>query len=151
MYAVTISAAAAGPGMAGADLDLDQTAAIDWRPLRLAHVLLIGVLVAGLVTATVLTGHTLGPSQQIVRNAIGFTGILALAATTLGVARAWVPLVLLAVAGPYLAFQLGTNAPTWTSIITWPVHPPTSGASWMVAITLAAAGTAAYTLAGPRA
>jgi hypothetical protein len=150
-YAVTIAVAAAGPGLAGHDLDLDRTAARDWRPLRLAQLVLIVTLVIGLVATAGWNDETLGPTGQIVRNTIGLTGLLALAAATLGVARSWVPAILLTVAAPFLAFRLGVDPPAWAHVITWPVEIAESRISWVMALSLALIGAGAYTLAGPRA
>jgi hypothetical protein len=150
MYAVMIAVSSAGPGLSGSDIDLDRAAAVDWRPIRLVHVLFIGAVVALIVGATALTGHTLGPTQQIVRNSIGFTGLLALAATTLGVARSWIPPLLLAVLGPFVVFAFDGSPPRWTSVVTWPIQFSLSTDAWLVATAFAVVGTAAYTVVGPR-
>lgn len=150
-YAVTIAVACAGPGLAGPDLELDRAAARDWRPLRLAHVVLIAGLVSALVATAGSSQQTLGPAAQILRNTVGLTGVLALGAVALGVARCWVPGVLLTVAAPFLAFRFGGDPPAWAHVITWPVEIAASRVSWVMALALATVGTAAYSLLGPRA
>src|SRR5262245_22899921 len=56
LVAVVAGSAAAAAGLAGADVDLDRTAALAWPPRRAAHVIAAGAAVAGIVAAAALTG-----------------------------------------------------------------------------------------------
>jgi len=66
LLAVVAGTAAAGSGLAGADIDLDRTAAIAWPPRRAAHVIAAGAAVIGIIAATALTGDQIAPAGRIV-------------------------------------------------------------------------------------
>jgi hypothetical protein len=152
LCAVAGGAAVAGPGLAGADVDLDRTAAIDWRPRRAAHIALVIAAALGLVAATTLTKYPLGPIPEVARNAVGAGGLLALAVTSLGASRAWIPLVLWAITATQLleGFWSAANPPGYAQIITWAAQPATSGPATITAVVLGIAGTVAYAGLGPR-
>ncbi|MGH9212505.1 MAG: hypothetical protein ACRD2C_17795 [Acidimicrobiales bacterium] len=152
LSAAVVGAAVAGHGLAGADTDLERTAAIDWRPRRAAHVALVVAAVLGIVAATALTGHSLGQVGGVARNAVGACGLVALAATTLGASRAWVPPILWAMAAPGILHQFWPTPgePGYAQVLTWPDQPAASGAAVITAVVLGAAGTGAYAILGPR-
>jgi hypothetical protein len=152
LSAVAGGAAVAGPGLAGADIDLDRTGAIDWRPRRAAHVALVIAAALGIVAATALTEHPLGPIPEVARNAVGAGGLLALAVTSLGASRAWIPLVLWAMTTTQVLEQFWStsNPPGYAQIITWAAQPAESGPAIITAVVLGVAGTAAYAALGPR-
>jgi hypothetical protein len=152
LSAVAGGAALAGPGLAGADIDLDHTAAIDWRPRRAAHVALIVAATLAIVGATALTEHPLGPIAEVARNAVGAGGLLALAVTSLGASRAWVPIVAWAMTATQILerFWSTTDPPGYAQIITWAAQPATSGSAKVTAVVLGVVGTVAYAALGPR-
>jgi hypothetical protein len=152
LYAVVACVAAAGHGLAGPDTGLDRTAAVDWRPRRAAHILLVMAVTLGIASATALTGRMLGPIGEIARNAVGIGGVLALAAATLGAARAWIPAVLWVGLAPRLLYDFwpSPDPPAMAQVVTWPIQAAASGPAVITATVLGVAGVAAYALAGPR-
>jgi hypothetical protein len=149
--AVAVGAAVAGPGLAGADIDLDRTAAMDWRPRRLTHVALVVAAALGIVAATALTEHPLGPVAQVARNAVGVGGLVALAATGLGASRAWIPPLLWAMTATQVLerFWPTSDPPRYAQVVTWPAQPAASGPATITAVVLGVVGTAVYAALGP--
>ncbi|MFB7473547.1 hypothetical protein [Kitasatospora sp. NPDC056184] len=132
------AAMALSAGLGGQDLDLDRTAALRWPFRRAAHVLLCAVLAAAVLPP--------GPLALTVRDSAGLTGLAALGAVCGGRAHAW----LLPFGWLCAAFVVPPGPDLVTRVLTWPLLPPgTAPATW-TALALAAAGTAAYALAGPR-
>ncbi|WP_380283709.1 hypothetical protein [Kitasatospora purpeofusca] len=131
-------AMALSAGLGGQDLALERTAALRWPPRRAAHVLLCAVLAAAVLPP--------GPLALTVRDSAGLTGLAALGAACFGRAHAW----LLPFGWLCASFVLPPAPDLATQILTWPLLPPgTTPATW-TALTLAATGTTAYALAGPR-
>jgi hypothetical protein len=152
LLAVVAGTAAAGSGLAGADIDLDRTAAIAWPPRRAAHVIAAGAAVIGIIAATALTGDQIAPAGRIVRDAIGMSGLTALGAATLGAGRAWVPSLtwtLLAWTLPALPWPSLATA-THQQVLTWMVQPPDTAPATNTALILGATGVLAYAILGPR-
>jgi hypothetical protein len=147
LLAVLAGAAAFAPGLAGADVLLDRTAAIAWPPRRAAHVLLAGALVLGAVAATALT-----PTGTLARNVTGLTGLVALGAATLGATRAWLPPAGWTLLSLWFTPPIGLppTEPTWKVALTWMVQPPPTTLATVTAVTLGATGTLAYAFLGPR-
>jgi hypothetical protein len=141
LLAITAVVSVAAIGLGAPDPALDRTAALPWGPWRAAHVLAVGALAAGL-------GTVLVPSDVVVRNAIGLTGLAALAVTTLGGGLAWsLPLTWMVVtAVPALTGET-PGAPAFT----WPFQPAGTTAATLAAGVLGGSGVVAYALAGPRA
>lgn len=144
LLAVLAATATAAPGLAGADHDLDRTAAIAWPPRRAAHVLLAGVLIAGTVSFV----H----NGSVLRNVAGMGGLVALGAATLGASSApllpisWTLLVL-----PFAPpFGTPPTGPGYQVALTWMVQPAATGPATGAAVLLGAAGTVAYAIRGPR-
>jgi hypothetical protein len=147
LLAVVAAAVAAGPGLAGADFDLDRAAAIPWPPRRAAHVVVVGAAVIGVVTATWFTGEQLAPAAQVTRDAIGMTGLTALGAATLGAKQAWMP--------PLTWTMLALLwAPTGTAlhqqVLAWMVQPTHTTPATVTALVLGTVGAIAYAVLGPR-
>jgi hypothetical protein len=147
LLAVLAGAAAFAPGLAGADADLDRTAAIAWPPRRAAHIVLIGAAILGVVAATELT-HT----AALARNVTGLTGLVALGAVTVGATRAWLPAGAWTVLGLWSTPPLGTppTSPGYKVVLTWMAQPSTNDKATITAILLGCTGTLAYTLLGSR-
>jgi hypothetical protein len=141
LFAVTVVVSVAATSLAGPDPGLDRTAALDWRPRRAAHVVVVGVLAAGAVASLGVVA-----ADVVVRNAAGLTGLVALGVTVLGGGLAWcVPVAWTAVGVTVLLATREPGAP----LLTWLVQPGESGAATVAACVLGVAGLAAYALAGP--
>jgi hypothetical protein len=149
LLAVVAATLAAGPGLAGADVDLDRTAAVPWPPRRAAHVVAAGAAVIGMVAATWLTGDQLAPAAQVTRDAVGMTGLLALGAATLGANQAWVPPL------SWTLLSLTVMALPWPSpatsrqVLTWMLQPADATPATVTALLLGATGVLAYAVVGP--
>jgi hypothetical protein len=152
LFAVIAGTSAAGPGLAGPDVELDRTAGIGWPPRRAAHLLAMGAAVVGLVAATALTGDQLAPAGQVTRNVAGMVGLLALGAALLGSARAWIPPLtwtVLAMVGQ-AQWWPSPGAETYQRVLTWMVQPDGSTSAGWTAAAVAVAGGLTYAVAGPR-
>ena len=146
--AATIAAAALAPGLVGADLSLDRTAALAWPPRRAAHVVVGAAIVAGVLAATALTGHELAPATVLVRDAVGLCGLVALGAVVLGAGLAWIP----AVTWTAALVMAGPQSHGWHQVaLTWLVQPAGTTSATVTALALGVAGAIAYALAGSRA
>lgn len=147
LLAVAAGTAAAGTGLAGADIDLDRSAAIAWPPRRAAHVVAVGGAIIGIVAATALTGDQLAPARQIVRDAVGMSGLVALGAATLGASRAWVvPLTWTLL----VLLWVPAAGATYQQVLTWMLQPAASAPAAITASVLGVTGVLAYAILGPR-
>jgi hypothetical protein len=149
LLAVVAATLAAGPGLAGADIDLDRTAAIPWPPRRAAHVVAAGAAVIGMVTATWFTGDQLAPAAQVTRDAVGMTGLIALGAATLGANQAWIPpLSWTLLSWTVVALPWPLPA-TYRQVLTWMLQPADATPAIATALVLGATGILAYAVLGP--
>jgi hypothetical protein len=147
LLAVAAGTAAVGTGLAGADIDLDRSAAIAWPPRRAAPVVAVGGAIIGIVAATALTGDQLAPARQIVRDAVGMSGLVALGAATLGASRAWaVPLTWILL----VPLWVPAAGATYQQVLTWMLQPAASAPAAITASVLGATGVLAYAILGPR-
>ena len=151
LLAVAAGTAIAGPGLAGADVDLDRTAAIAWPSWRTIHIVVMVAFVIGLVGATALTPEPLSSATRIIRDAIGLGGLVALGAATLGADRAWIPPIAWSLLGWSLHAWLPASGATYRSVLTWVAQPPSTTAATVAAVVLGIAGTAIYAVRGPAA
>ncbi|MFI5616620.1 hypothetical protein [Streptomyces sp. NPDC051567] len=137
---------AVSAGLGGQDLALERTAAIRWLPRRAAHVLLCGVLVGGvLLAAQALSGQPASLAFAA-RNSAGLMGLVAIGAAWGGAQYAWLP----PFAWLSLSFVVPPTADVATQVLGWMLQPPGTTAATWTALALAAAGTTAYAVAGPR-
>lgn len=139
LFAVTVVVSVAATSLTGPDPALERTAALDWRVRRTVHVVAVGAVAAG-ATALGL------PSDLVVRNTIGLTGLTALGVVVLGGGLAWCVPMVWTVAGVTAA--LSSRTPP-APLLTWPVQPADSGPATVAACVLGAAGLVAYAVAGP--
>jgi hypothetical protein len=147
LLAVAAGTAAAGAGLAGADIDLDRGAAFAWPPRRAAHVVAVGGAIIGIVAATALTGDQLAPARQVVRDVAGMSGLVALGAATLGASRAWVvPLTWTFL----VLLWVPAAAATYQQVLTWMLQPAASAPAAITASVLGVTGVLAYAILGPR-
>jgi hypothetical protein len=147
---LVVGIAVSGPGLAGADIDLERTAAIPWPPRRALHIIILGV-VTGVATLVAFSGNLDEPATQIARNAAGMSGLIALAAATFGVDRAWVvPLVWTLLAWMLQGAAWSGPAPALHGMLTWMAQSSDSWPAALAAGFLAAVGTISYARWGPR-
>ncbi|MFE7098528.1 hypothetical protein [Streptomyces erythrochromogenes] len=143
---LTVAAAAASTGLGGQDPALDRTAAIRWWTRRTAHVLVAGTAACALVLVLRAVGDDLATTAVVVRDAAGLMGLAALGAAVCGAAYAWTL--------PVGWLALSSFSPPLTGVpmevVTWMLQPPGTAASTWTALTVTAAGTAAYAVTGPR-
>lgn len=140
VFAVASSVAVAGVSLGTPDRGLDLTASLPWRRRRAGHVLAVGVL-------AVVLGLLLGPADLVVRNAVGLTGLAALAAAVLGGGLAWtLPLGWTVVAA---VAALGSARPA-VPVLTWLLQPADVPVAAVVAVVLGVVGSLVYVLVGPR-
>lgn len=142
VLAVMVVTAVAAVGLAGPDVALERTAALDWRGRRTAHVVAAGAL-------AVLLGVVLGPDvpgEIVLRNAVGLTGLAALGATLLGAAMAWCLPMAWSVAAISVLLAGQPGAP----LLTWPVQPSGTTAATLAAGAVGLLGLLVYDLRGPR-
>lgn len=147
LLATALAAAAIGPGLAGADINLDRTAAFAWPPRRAAHLIIAGCITAGLLTATTLAGDPIANTATIARDTIGLTGLTGLGAALFGASRA--PLLPLLWAVLAVGIPQPTQ-PTSQVILTWAMQPTSNSTATIIALTLGTSGTLAYALRGSR-
>ena len=142
LFAVTVVVSVAATSLAGPDPALERTAALDWRLRRTVHTVLVGAVAAGSVAALGM------PSDVVVRNTIGLTGLAALGVVVLGGGLAWCVPMTWTVGG--MTALLAARTPP-APLLTWPVQPADSRAATVAACVLGAAGLVAYAVAGPSA
>lgn len=143
VLAIAAVTAVTATGLAGPDVALERTAALNWWWHRAAHVVAIGGLAVAL-------GVVAGPpmaTEQVVRAAVGLAGLAALGATVLGAGLAWcVPLVWTVAA----VSALLVSRPPAGPLLTWLVQPPDTTAASIAAGVLGLVGLLTYALRGPR-
>jgi hypothetical protein len=149
LLAVLAATLAVGPGLAGPDADLDRTASIPWPPRRAAHLVAAGAAVTGMVAATWLTGEQLAPAAQVVRDAIGMTGLIALGAATLGASQAWIPPLSWTLLSWTVMALPWPSSPTSRQVLTWMLQPTDTTPATVTALLLGAIGLLAYAVHGP--
>ncbi|MGK3201203.1 hypothetical protein [Amycolatopsis sp. MEPSY49] len=146
MLTLTAGIAVAAIGLSGQDPDLDRTAALPWPVRRFAHLALIGVAAGGAVLAVQQLGSVTVDMSIIVRDAAGLLGLAGLAATVAGGQYGWtLPLVWAGIT-PFVQ----NDGTTTSRVVAWMVQPAGVPAATWTAVTLAVAGTAAYTARGGR-
>lgn len=140
--ALALGVAVLGHGLGGPDDTLDTTAAIRWLPRRALHLTAILMLAVGVVTAVSTV-----PLSVVLRDAAGFIGLAALAATLFGRRLAW---TLPVVTGCVSAGIPAVPQPFVLHMLTWAGQPPDSRTALVIAVVLAATGAGGYLLHGPR-
>lgn len=136
-----------GPGLAGSDHDLDQTAAISWAWVRGLHMVTGVVLLSVLVAGTTLVGDPTVTVPLLVRDVAGLAGLLGVGAVLFGAGRAW----LLPMAGAGPAVMLGPLTGDWPrELLTWAAQPAEAGWATVTAVLLGTVGLLGYALFGAR-
>lgn len=145
--AAAIGAALLAPGLAGADPNLERSAALPWPRWRAAHVVAGVAVVGGALAATLLTDDPIAPVLVLIRNAAGLVGLVAVTAALFGTNGAWAP----PLAWSALGLMAGPLAGSWLKEGgTWLVQPAGSGPAMVVATVLAIGGLVAYSANGVR-
>jgi hypothetical protein len=145
--AAAIGAAVLAPGLAGADVDLERTAALRWPRWRAAHVIAWAAVLTGVLAVTLLTGDPIAPAMVLLRNASGLVGLVAVTAALFGTSGAWVP----PLAWSAVGVMGGPLAGSWLREAgTWLVQPAENGPATAVAAVLALSGLVAYSANGVR-
>jgi hypothetical protein len=132
-----------GVGLAGQDPQLDGTAAIRWRPRRLIHLLLIGVLGAAAVLAL---GDAYGTPVLVLRNALGMLGLLGVATLLFGAQFGW----LLPMTWCLFAVVMPGGRSTPYEIGAWMMQPLDATVGNWTAGVLGTVGAMTYAVVGPR-
>jgi uncharacterized membrane protein YedE/YeeE len=146
-WAPAIGVVLAASGLGGADDDLERSVPARWRLLRLVHASVVALLVAGSLALTGLWESRTFGAFELVRNAAGYVGLLAVGAVVLGARLAWAPLI------GYVTLVYSTQPVPprlETAWWTWPVQPWSVTAAASVAGGLLLAGSAAYVRFGSR-
>ncbi|WP_156757045.1 hypothetical protein [Actinokineospora pegani] len=138
--AVAAGLAVLGQGFGGVDPELDRTAAVRWPPLRMVHAGVAAVLVGG-VTVMVSTA----PAGVVLRAALGFVGLAALAAALFGRQLAWTLPVAWALPGVVMPPM---SEPLVVAVLTWPVQPQDSTPALLAAVVLGVGGLAVHAVRG---
>ncbi|WIX81812.1 hypothetical protein QRX50_14155 [Amycolatopsis carbonis] len=138
--------AVAATGLSGQDVDLDRTAAFGWLPRRLAHLLLMGLLAAGVLLLVQAPGATQVAASVILRDGAGLLGLAGLAATLFGGQFGWTfPLgwIVVALFVPGEPIEL-------SRVLAWPLQPADVAVAWWVAGVLFVLGSGTYAVVGAR-
>lgn len=129
-----------GNGLGAADSALERTGSIRWPMWRTVHVVSIGVVLFGTVTLV-----SSAPVGLVLRDATGFTGLAALAATLLGSQLAWsLPI---AWAGASIVLVQLARLPL-LAVFVWPMQPANQGGAAVLAIVFGLVGVGCYALRG---
>ncbi|WP_424186284.1 hypothetical protein ACOBQX_00335 [Actinokineospora sp. G85] len=140
--AVATGLAVLGQGFGGVSPELDRTAAVRWPPLRTAHAGVAAALVGG-VAIVVSTA----PAGVVLRAALGFAGLTALAAALFGRQLAWTLPVAWALPGVVVPPM---SEPLVVAVLTWPVQPQDSIPALLTAAVAGIGGLAVYAAKGTR-
>jgi hypothetical protein len=88
---MTLGVAAASPGLAGFDHDLDRTASFSWPLRRATHLIGLGVVTTGLSLAVNATLDSGLPTGVVLRDVAGQVGLLGLGVALIGGSFGWCP------------------------------------------------------------
>jgi hypothetical protein len=147
-FAITLGIAAASAGLVGADVTLERTASLRWWPRRAAHLIGLGIVVAGFaLAATGMLRSPAVPVEVVIRDVAGQAGLAGLGAVLFGGSFGWVPAVL-AMVLPYLPI-IDPSTPLGMGL-TWLIQPSQSTTANLTGFIVAGAGLLAYTVLGCR-
>ncbi|GKQ35493.1 hypothetical protein [Streptomyces sp. A012304] len=147
VLAPLLAAAVIGGSLHSPSEELDRTAVRRWWPWRLAQLLAPTAVAAALLSLAVLGDPTgFGPAAMV-RNTLGWAGVTAVAAVTLGARLSWLPAFAYGCA--VCAASDGVRGRAVT-VWAWPAQPGHATGAWLVAGAVFALGTALYTAHGAR-
>ena len=148
LLAVTAGTALVGPGLAGADPDLEASTPRDRALLRLVH---LGVALVAVIAVLVIGRGLLQPSAAergdllvLTRTAAGLAGLQLLAAATMGTRLCWAPPTLWVLA----VLTAGPGEHGLRLIASMPLLPAGSAVAAYTAAVLLLVGAAAYSRRG---
>lgn len=146
VLAVTAGVALVGPGLTGADPDLEAGTPRSRPPLRLAHLGIAALAVTAALTAGQLLAHPSSGAgswddlRVIGRDVAGLLGLQVVTAALAGARLCWIPptfwvLVMLAAGG-------GEHG--WKLVLSMPMSPPGTTVAAVTAVSLLAVGAAVH-------
>jgi hypothetical protein len=140
---MTLGVAAASPGLAGFDHDLDRTASFSWPPRRAMHLIGLGVVTTGLSLAVNATLGSGLPTGVVLRDVAGQVGLLGLGAALIGGSFGW--------SLPFL-FMVLAQVPGMSDVPVagWLVQPADTVSATLTAAVAVTAGLLSYLTFGPR-
>jgi hypothetical protein len=140
---MTLGLAAASPGLAGSDHDLDRTASFSWPPRRATHLIGLGVVTTGLSLAINATLDSGLPAGVILRDVAGQVGLLGLGVALIGGSFGWCL--------PFL-FMVLAQVPGMSEVPVagWLVQPADTVSATLTAAAAVTAGLLSYLTFGPR-
>jgi hypothetical protein len=142
-----LASAAVGVSLHHYSPELDRTAVRPWWPRRLAHLLVLTALAAGVLALSV-PGHSQEfGAAAMVRNTLGAIGLTAAASVIIGARLSWLP-TMLYFSALYMSFS-SPRLRTATSV-SWSMQSGPQPGAWTVALSLFAVGTLLYVVSGPR-
>ncbi|MEW2440544.1 hypothetical protein [Micromonospora marina] len=141
-----VATVAFGPGLTGADPELERTASLAWRPRRAAHLLAVMATAALISAAPVLTGEPLAKTALMIRDTAGLAGLLAIGAAW-GAQWAW----LLPVGWTLVVVLSGpASGHAYQEVLTWMLQPAGTTSAAVSAATIAVAGVVTHAFLGGR-
>lgn len=147
--ATALGVSAAAVTLAGADLDLDRTAAIAWLPRRTLHLTSTSAVLALVLLLTRVSDNALGSTETILRGVLGMAGLAALGATLFGAPLGWL-LPTAALVTTIALYDPSHPGNTLQQILTWSFQPDGSSPAMITAIVLGVGGTLTYSASGCR-
>ncbi|AYY13900.1 hypothetical protein EF847_15540 [Actinobacteria bacterium YIM 96077] len=134
-------------GLEGKDEEFERSLAVRWPVFRSIHVAGAALAIGAPLAVTGLWEPRVYGAFELVRNTLGFLGLVTLAAVVVGARLAWfLPFGFAGVI--YIATpQPLTEATAWW---TWPVQQWSSGVAAWTAAALFVVGTLAYVVLGSR-
>lgn len=146
VLAPLLAAVLVSAGFGGADEELERTAALRWRRVRIVHVALAVVAVGAALALTGLSQPGTFGAFELARNAAACIGLVAVGTVVFGARLGWIPVV------AYVLVVLGVAAPApenawWT----WPIQQWSSETANWTAGVVAVAGAFGYVRFGSRA
>ncbi|MFD0823102.1 hypothetical protein ACFQ0D_33355, partial [Micromonospora zhanjiangensis] len=135
---VTLAVTAFAATLAGADDELDHTAATSWPVRRAGHLLLTATAIIAPLLLSTVTHARFAPLAVVVRDTAGILGLTALGADLVGAAWSWLaPLVwTLVTVVPLLDPDAGPHM----RVVVWSIEPAGSTAAAACAGVLAVTG-----------
>lgn len=146
VLAVTAGVALAGPGLTGADPDLEAGTPRSRPPLRLAHLGIAALAVSAALTAGQVLAHPWSGAsswddlRMVGRDVAGLLGLQVLTAALVGVRLCWIP----PTCWVLISTAVGGREHGWTLLTSMPLAPPGTAVAAVTAVWLLAVGAAAH-------
>ncbi|NEE03434.1 hypothetical protein [Phytoactinopolyspora halotolerans] len=147
VVAPLMAATLASPGLGGAAEELERSLPAPWRRYRLVHVLVVAAVIGAVLAVTGLWEPRTYGAAELVRNTLGFTGLIVGAAVVMGTRLAWLPALAYGTAVYAIAPRPIASGTAWW---TWPVQPWSAGAAVTVSVGIFVIGLTLYGVLGAR-